>query len=386
MAFRILADSRLGNESTAAQSSMDRKSADATARMAFAFVALVALNAAVAASVDPQNQVFRAAFAVALATFLYGGTIYFLGQRGITGNWVPFTNLIVYLTTLSLLTARFVVILPIEHMGWLSILFMLYIMIVGITSLRSDFRVPIFAGLLAATQLTAVTLFALWYAGRCNATRAEALLREFDGVRLVALTSLIAGATLLAASLARRGQMLEINSVRDALTGLLNRRVFEELLGAQHRQAARRRHPVTIAVIDLDHFKQVNDRFGHAAGDAVLQNVGQILQRAFRNDDFIARYGGEEFVAVVPNTSEDVVLARAESLRREVENSSVTDPATGVDLRVTISVGVASWPDDGDDLNDVLQAADRRLYAAKDGGRNRVESRSRDEWQAAGRG
>jgi two-component system cell cycle response regulator len=162
-------------------------------------------------------------------------------------------------------------------------------------------------------------------------------------------------------------------ALRDALTGLFNRKHLDERLESEVAYA--RRHPpadLSVVMLDVDHFKQVNDTFGHLAGDAVLKNVSAVLLRTVRTEDLLARYGGEEFVVVARDCKATAARIMAERLRSKVADSSVS--FEGRSLRVTISAGVASLFTCGEsaDKTTLLKLADKRLYEAKEGGRNRV--------------
>jgi diguanylate cyclase (GGDEF)-like protein len=350
-------------------------SARATTGTALILLCFVTLIPASAVALDPTDGVARGLLGVSVTILAYAAFAHLLSWRGGKLAWLPYLSVLVYTSAVSLAAIEILGDVRLERLGWLSIPFMLYILIVGATSLRNDVRTAWFAGILGFLQLTGVTFHALQFASEVGGARSAAILDEFEPVRTAARFALLLCATVLAASVARRGRLLQQRSVRDGLTGLLNRRVFDELLERQQRRAETEQRPISIAVIDLDYFKQINDRCGHTGGDAVLRQVGEVLRQAFRDDDFVARYGGEEFVAVLPDTGEDVVLERLESLRKRVEALPVTDPRTGEPLQLSISIGVASWPDDGEHLGHVFREADRRLYAAKDAGRNRVVSR-----------
>ena len=157
----------------------------------------------------------------------------------------------------------------------------------------------------------------------------------------------------------------------DALTGCLNRRALHEKLERELDRARRYNLVLTIMMIDLDRFKEINDNHGHLAGDAVLRQMGEILRHEARSVDIAARYGGEEFVIVLPDTAMEGGMIFAERVRLRVADhlfASSVGP-----LRVTVSVGVAMFPDDGVDTADgVIARADEALYRAKAGGRNRV--------------
>jgi diguanylate cyclase (GGDEF)-like protein len=124
-------------------------------------------------------------------------------------------------------------------------------------------------------------------------------------------------------------------------------------------------------MLDIDHFKRVNDRYGHAAGDAVLQTLAALLRQSVRDTEIVARYGGEEFALLMPLTNTDEADAAAERIRQTVASHSFLTPQ-GKTLPLTISVGVASFPTDCRTLSDLVEAADKALYAAKNNGRNQV--------------
>ena len=160
-------------------------------------------------------------------------------------------------------------------------------------------------------------------------------------------------------------------SSRDALTGLANRRQFDLALDREVDRVARSGEPALVLLLDVDHFKRVNDEHGHGAGDLVLQAVARTLQHCVRPMDTVARYGGEEFAVVLPNCQPAFARATAERLRRAVEAQSI-EIAPGVPLHVTLSVGGAfapPWVRSSPRL--WMARADVQLYRAKDEGRNR---------------
>lgn len=162
------------------------------------------------------------------------------------------------------------------------------------------------------------------------------------------------------------------SALRDPLTRLYNQRYFAERLDAELRFARRHGSELAVLMIDIDHFKDVNDRRGHLVGDSVLTAVALNLARAVRNEDVVARHGGEEFVVLLRATSIDAAVLLAERLRKKVEDAP-TPCEGGPPVLVTISIGAAAFPGDGlETAHDLLGAADRALYAAKQAGRNRV--------------
>lgn len=163
-------------------------------------------------------------------------------------------------------------------------------------------------------------------------------------------------------------------SVRDVLTGLYNRREFNRLLEQAIGREDRQKGRFALLLLDIDHFKKLNDTFGHPAGDAALKNTAQVIETRLRKGDQAARFGGEEFVAILPGADEAGALHLADRIRSAVQQAELA--FEGARLAVTISLGVAVWPQDGQDEDTLLAAADRALYAAKQAGRNRVVAAS----------
>lgn len=178
-----------------------------------------------------------------------------------------------------------------------------------------------------------------------------------------------------------QGQLIEIGllqsklreqAIRDPLTNVFNRRYLEETLDRELSRAARENYPVCIIMMDIDHFKQVNDTYGHEAGDLVLKAIAEMLSEQCRRGDFACRYGGEEFVVVMPNISLDTAYERAENLRRSLTLLRV--PYEYYSLNVTISMGIACYPENGQSREATLRAADQAMYAAKEAGRDHILS------------
>ncbi len=156
----------------------------------------------------------------------------------------------------------------------------------------------------------------------------------------------------------------------DGLTQVYNRRYFHEALAREFSRSRRYKHPFTLVVLDVDHFKQINDRFGHQAGDAVLRRVACAIQGKVRMNDVVARLGGEEFGLLSPETRRAGGAALAEKLRRAIESERFGHE--GVVFQVTASFGVAEFDSGLADGSALLKLADERLYEAKRSGRNRV--------------
>ncbi len=175
----------------------------------------------------------------------------------------------------------------------------------------------------------------------------------------------------LARELMAKQKELEQLASHDMLTGLKNRRLALELLDHEVERAKRLRHPICVLMIDLDHFKQVNDTYGHLTGDDVLKHFAEILQRNSRSVDIVARYGGEEFLVAMPETGLDGALIFAERLRSAVEKTEFLT-RDGKIIHLTCSIGIAEGTPELLDIDRLLALADKALYEAKRQGRNRV--------------
>jgi diguanylate cyclase (GGDEF)-like protein len=169
-------------------------------------------------------------------------------------------------------------------------------------------------------------------------------------------------------------RLLEQLALIDSLTEIPNRRRFTEVYEREWRRCKRSNSPLSLLMVDVDHFKVFNDTYGHAAGDQVLRRVAQTIQAALnRSSDFVARYGGEEFVVVLPDIDAGGAQAVAEKLRVEVEHLQIPYPESGASPWLTISLGGATQVPMLSEVDAGLFGnADRSLYAAKHGGRNRV--------------
>jgi diguanylate cyclase (GGDEF) domain len=181
----------------------------------------------------------------------------------------------------------------------------------------------------------------------------------------------VANQTALALERVKLIAFLENLSITDALTGIANRRHFEWRLSEEIERARRYKYPLSALMLDLDHFKQVNDNYGHQIGDIVLQQVAQRLRRILRRTDFLARYGGEEFIVLAPQTPADRALILAERLRQVIAESPIP-VADNLQIHITISIGVAVFPNHAQNESELIGAADAALYKAKQMGRNRV--------------
>ncbi len=171
---------------------------------------------------------------------------------------------------------------------------------------------------------------------------------------------------------AARLERTERSAVSDPLTGLGNRRRFSDCLALEVRRSSRYRLRLSLLLLDLDEFKQINDRHGHLVGDLVLERVGRVLRRAVREADIACRFGGEEFAVVLPETDRLGALAVGERIRTRIEREFADEEAGEPSVRLRLSGGIASYPDDAREAGGLIDCADRALYLAKREGKNRI--------------
>jgi diguanylate cyclase (GGDEF)-like protein/PAS domain S-box-containing protein len=201
---------------------------------------------------------------------------------------------------------------------------------------------------------------------RSRGSGGEKLAEELKEVS-IALTELLS----LAISNIRLREMLSNQSIKDPLTGLFNRRYLEETFAREATRARRKKSPIGVIMVDIDHFKKFNDVYGHAAGDMVLTELAKFFTVSLRGADIPCRYGGEEFALVMPEASLENTFIRAEQMVEQVKTIRI--PFSGQTLGpITLSMGVAAYPLHGEKLEELLRAADRALYRAKQAGRDRA--------------
>src|SRR6267142_5348813 len=232
-------------------------------------------------------------------------------------------------------------------------------------------RVQIFDGGTVIRGLTALKIFPLAAGDTaigtmvCGSREAGALSESAQ--KELSMLALQAAEALLRTRLYERAQHL---ATTDGLTGVLNRRTFNSQLQGRLREALRYNRPLSLLLLDVDHFKRVNDTYGHPAGDVVLQGIAALAQHQARETDIVARYGGEEMALILPETDAQGAHAIAERLRKAAaDGTHATDQGV---IQVTISIGLATWPGPVDSAEELLEAADKALYRAKQAGRNRV--------------
>jgi diguanylate cyclase (GGDEF)-like protein/PAS domain S-box-containing protein len=185
------------------------------------------------------------------------------------------------------------------------------------------------------------------------------------------LSAAIAGQVALSLASLRLRETLREQSIRDPLTGLFNRRFMQESLNRELVRSKRKKTPLAVVFLDLDHFKRFNDTFGHDAGDAVLRSVAEALRTHYRADDVVCRYGGEEFAVILPESSAEEAARRSEDLRVGIKQLRVRHQSKVLD-GMTLSMGIAAFPQHASSEEELLRLADIALYQSKSRGRDRI--------------
>lgn len=188
----------------------------------------------------------------------------------------------------------------------------------------------------------------------------------------IEMLGLLSNLMAVALSNVRMYQRLEQMSQTDGLTGLYNRRHFQTLLHIEISRAKRFGRQVSLALIDIDHFKNYNDTLGHLAGDMLLRRFSRLLQDSVRCTDFVARYGGEEFCVILPEVGREGARSFCERLRKRIASHPFPHGTNQPEGRVTVSIGCSTYPDDASSPEDLVAAADSAMYEAKASGRNRA--------------
>lgn len=248
------------------------------------------------------------------------------------------------------------------------VLWALYLLAIGISALRPRRGIVVLVTLIAIGEYFAIALYAdlRWRFGDPGLTAAG--YGYFDWYAQISRMILMGAAGVLAAVLVKRISYISRLAGTDSLTGTFNRTYFNMRLAEEVQRAHRYRHPLTLALVDIDHFKTINDTFGHDFGDKVLILITMRLKRGLRSSDLLFRHGGDELAILMPETSAQnahLILARiVETVRKtRLKNHPLT-----------VSVGAATWPDDARSGTALVQAADNNLYAAKDRGRGCIVS------------
>jgi two-component system, cell cycle response regulator len=319
----------------------------------------------------PEVPIHRTGFAVTLAASIAALLIWLTLRRGRWRPWIGFVSSAFDVSMVSLALLTFLMVAsPMVALNS-KVTFEMYFLAIVATSLRYDARVCLVAGALALGEYGGLWGFSATHYDLNNPVYVSES-GPYSPVDLSTRLILLGIATILAVTIVRRAQRLLYLASRDRLTGLFNRGYFDRALGTAMESVSRTGQPLSLAILDIDHFKRINDIHGHAMGDRALLQVAQLLGRAMRRTDIVARYGGEEFVVLLPATPREAALSRMEALRREIAATPI-ELSDGHTLKINFSAGIAGTPDDAEATTPklLLTCADTRLLAAKRSGRGR---------------
>jgi two-component system, cell cycle response regulator len=320
--------------------------------------------------IEPKEAIVG--LSLSSATFILSLIIYYLISREFNPSWLGFASSSLDITLVSSALALFLLMNQPHTAVNSKVVFEGYFLAIGSTSLRYDKRICITAGFLAFAQYFAIVYFAATHWDLNSPMYAPYPYGLFGWSAQISRLIIMLTASALSLALVSRSQKLLQMATSDPLTGLFNRGYADDRFSIELSRARRYRKLLTIAVIDADRFKSLNDSYGHAAGDLVLRKLGAILRDSFRQSDTVARYGGEEFVVILPEMDIETAQRKLESLRALVASTPVELGSSGEEVRVTISAGLATFPQDGDDATELYALADERMFQAKKEGRNRV--------------
>ena len=325
----------------------------------------------------PEVPIFVWGFWVTFIAALVALTIWWLLRRGLWRPWLGFASsaIDVSLVTTALVTFVFLG-GPLVALNS-KVTFEIYFLAIVATSLRYDARICVSVGLLAVVEYAALWGFLAFRYDLGNPTYAIGV-GEHAVIDQITRLILLCATVVLSYAIVRRAQRLLHLATRDRLTHLYNRGQFDLVLAQEVERAVRSGHSLCVALLDLDHFKRINDTLGHAAGDLVLMEIASRLASGTRSTDLVARYGGEEFAVLFPGTGRDAAAVRVETLRAQIAGVPLR-LANQQEIIVTCSAGIAELSADGIDPVALLATADRRLLAAKRAGRDRVHAAEEDE-------
>jgi two-component system, cell cycle response regulator len=305
-------------------------------------------------------------------TFFLSVTVYYLISREYNPSWLSFASSGFDVTLVSVALAIFLLVNQPHTAVNSKVVFEGYFLAIASTSLRYDKRVCITAGLLAFSEYLAIVYFAATHWDLNNAIYSPYPYGLFSWSAQISRLIMMLTASALSLALVARSQKLLRMATSDPLTGLFNRGYVDDRLAIELSRARRHRRQLTLALIDVDRFKSLNDTHGHSAGDVVLRTIGAILRHSFRQSDTVGRYGGEEFVVILPEMNLADALQKLDFLRELVATTPIELNKRGETVTVTISAGLAGLPEDGNDAAELFALADERLFQAKREGRNRV--------------
>ena len=343
------------------------------ARARLAFAALVLMVPLVSVIREPALSENWVGLAAAAITTIIGAAVLVAVRYGWRPRWLGFATSLYDVTVISLVLASFFSV-GLPYMAVNSrVTFEIYFLAIATSALRYDRRVCLITGIVAALQYALIVWITAqrWPAG--DAMIGMSPYGTFSAADQAGRIILLLVATALSMTLVDRTERLRVLSTHDGLTSLYNRAYFDERFEQEVLRARRYKRPLAVVIVDLDHFKDVNDHHGHLAGDAVLRRFAELLYDSVRRTDIVARYGGEEFAIIFPETTAGGAVGKIAQLCAKVAEATIELPGANRQVRLTFSAGVAGMPGDGDLVEDLIAQADARLLNAKASGRQCVK-------------
>ena len=344
------------------------------ARARFAIWSLLLIVPLYSIARDPGRVSSWAGLALVTSCTLIAGAVLLVVRRGWRPPWLGVATSLYDVTTISLVLASFFF-GGIPYMAADSrVTFEIYFLAIAASGIRYDRRVCLIAGMAAALEYAIIgwLIDLRWppETGQMALSPFGVLTAADQMGRII----LLLVATVLTTMLVDRSERLRVLSTHDGLTALYNRAYFDERLDQEVVRARRYNRRLALAIIDVDHFKQVNDEFGHLIGDAVLRRFADVLHEAVRRSDVVARYGGEEFAVIMPETTAAGAAAGLAKVREVIRTATMESPGAARPVRVTFSAGIAdlALDHDGSGSEWLIARADERLLNAKASGRDRV--------------
>jgi diguanylate cyclase (GGDEF)-like protein len=332
---------------------------------------LLLLPAGIGLGLGPTDAAGRFVLVVAALAAVFSASELEVQRRSRGVALLPVIAGLVYGLAVSLAFAAVLWAAPAQIWTRHAIVFLVYPLLVLATGQRGDPRLCVATGLFSAMGFLSVVAAAPMLAAR-DPEKSATLVSQLDATNVVVQVLILLLATAFATASAARERTLRRIAHCDPLTGLIREEVFARCLEREALRSVRADLPLTLAVIDLDRFRHVNEAHGHAFGDAILRWVADLLRESVRNTDLVARLAGERFGVAFLDSEHPALVGRLEALRREVAEVQIHRTGLAEPVRLTLSAGLARFPREGTRVDDVMGIAIERLHAAKRAGRDRV--------------